>query len=119
VLFAAVCYSVFMLLPFGGLVVADVLLYSLALMLEFGALIQLRRTEPGLRGTFRIPLGVRGVAALGALPLAVLLLVVGLSFADGEYGLPAVVGAGVAIALGPICYWVVAHQRRPKIVPAD
>ena len=38
VLFAAVCYSLFMLLPFSGLVVADVLLYSLALMLELGAL---------------------------------------------------------------------------------
>jgi hypothetical protein len=88
-------------------------------MLEFGALIQLRRREPELRGAFRIPLGVRGVAVLGALPLAVMLLVTGLSFADGEYGLPAVLGAGVAIALGPICYWWVARHRRPGVVTAD
>jgi amino acid transporter len=113
VLFAAVCYSVFMLLPFGGLVVADVLLYSLALMLEMGSLLVLRRREPTLRGVFRIPLGTGGVAALAALPLGVLLLVVALSFADGEYGLPAVLGAGVAIALGPLC-WSLArwHARR-------
>ena len=113
VLFAAVCYSLFMLLPFSGLVVADVLLYSLALMLEFAALIQLRRREPALRGAFRIPLGTGGVAALAALPLGVLLLVVVLSFADGEYGLPAVIGAAGAIALGPIAYVALRRAARP------
>jgi amino acid transporter len=113
VLFAAVWYSLFMLMPFSGLVVADVLLYSMALMLEFGALIQLRRREPALRGVFRIPLGAGGVAVLAACPLAVLLLVVGLSFADGEYGMPALAGAGVAAALGPLCY-ALARRRQPS-----
>ena len=42
VLFSAVFYSVFSLVAFGRLVVADVLLYALALFLEFGAL-QFRR----------------------------------------------------------------------------
>jgi amino acid transporter len=115
VLFAAVCYSIFMLLPFGELVVADVVLYSLALTMELGALVALRIREPALRGAFRIPLGATGVALLAALPLAVLLLVVGLSFADGENGLPAVLGAGVAIALGPLCYGVARrHARRAE-----
>ncbi|MEO8623638.1 MAG: APC family permease [bacterium] len=112
VLFAAVCYSLFMLLPFSGLVVADVLLYSLALMLEFASLIKLRMSEPGLRGVFRIPLGTTGVAVLAALPLAVLGLVVVLSFQDGEYGLPALIGAVVAIGLGPAVY-AVARTRWP------
>ena len=112
VLFAAVCYSLFMLIPFNGLVVADVLLYSLALMLEFGALIQLRRREPELRGVFRIPLGTAGVAMLAALPMAVLLLVVGLSVADGEYGLPALAGAAVAIVAGPMAYRFATRERR-------
>ncbi|NUO38312.1 MAG: APC family permease [Gemmatimonadaceae bacterium] len=115
VLFAAVWYSLFMLVPFSGLVVADVLLYSSALMLEFGALIWLRRREPALRGAFRIPTGTLGVAILAACPLAVLLLVVGLSFADGEYGLPALLGAAVAIGLGPLCYAVASrgpNERR-------
>ena len=122
VLFAAVCYSVFMLLPFSGLVVADVLLYSLALMLEMGSLLVFRMREPTLRGAFRIPLGTGAVAAIAALPLGVLLLVVGLSFADGENGLPAVIGAAVAIALGPLC-WVLArrHARGPAsgLLPDD
>jgi amino acid transporter len=101
-----------MLVPFGNLVVADVLLYSLALLLELGALVQLRRREPSLRGPFRIPLGTRGVAVLAALPLAVLLLVSGLSVADGEYGLPALLGAAVAIALGPLAYLLAVRAPR-------
>jgi amino acid transporter len=112
VLFSAICYSAFTLLPFSGLVVADVLLYSLALMLEFGALLRLRRHEPSLRGVFRIPVGTAGVAVLAALPLTVLLLVVALSFADGEYGVPALAGAGVAILLGPACYALAATADR-------
>jgi amino acid transporter len=60
VLVSAVFYSVFVLVPFGKLVIADVLLYSLALFLEFGALIQLRKREPELRGAFRIPVNRSG-----------------------------------------------------------
>jgi amino acid transporter len=116
VLFAAVWYSLFMLIPFSGLVVADVLLYSAALMLEFGALVWLRRREPDLRGAFRIPVGTVGVAALAACPLAVLLLVVGLSFADGEYGLPALAGAAIAAAVGPLCYAVARRSRAQAVI---
>jgi amino acid transporter len=104
VIVSAICYSFFVLVPFGRLVVADVLLYSLALFLEFGALVRLRKTEPELRGTFRIPLERRWVALLAAIPMIVLIGVVIISFHDGEYGLPAVIGAGVAIALGPLMY---------------
>ncbi len=104
VLVSAVFYSVFVLVPFGKLVIADVLLYSLALFLEFGALIQLRKREPELRGAFRIPVNRAGVIALAALPMIVLVGVIAISFRDGEYGFPAVVGAAVAIGLGPILY---------------
>jgi len=45
VLASAVCYSVCALFTFQELVVADVLLYALALFLEFAALLQLRREQ--------------------------------------------------------------------------
>jgi amino acid transporter len=105
VIASAIFYSVFVLVPFGRLVIADVLLYSLALFLEFGALIQLRKREPALRGSFRIPIGRGGVAILAALPMIVLLGVITISFRDGEYGVPAVIGAAVAIAAGPGMYF--------------
>jgi amino acid transporter len=104
VILSAICYSIFVLVPFGRLVIADVLLYSLALFLESAALIQLRKREPLLRGSFRIPLGRRRITVLAAVPMIVLLVVIVISFRDGEYGLPAVMGAAVAIAAGPIMY---------------
>ena len=104
VILSAVCYSVFALLPFGQLVVADVLLYSLALGLEYAALIRMRIREPELRGVFRVPVGLRGIWLLVAVPMSILLLTVALSFIDGEYGLPAVVGAITAAALGPVLF---------------
>jgi amino acid transporter len=110
VVVSAICYSVFVLAPFGRLVVADVLLYSLALFLEFGALIRLRKREPGLRGSFRIPLARGGVAALAALPMIVLVGVIVISFRDGEYGLPAVIGAAIAIVLGPIVFRLASRR---------
>src|SRR5258708_38989976 len=104
IIVSAVFYSVFALVSFSKLVVADVLLYSLALFLEFGALVQLRKTEPSLLGVFRIPLGRTGVAVLAALPMMVLVGVIGVSFADGEYGLPAVIGTAIPIPPGPLIY---------------
>ncbi|HKW45845.1 MAG TPA: APC family permease, partial [Gemmatimonadaceae bacterium] len=111
VLVSALVYSAFVLIPFGSLVVADVLLYSLALSLEFASLVMLRRREPTLRGAFRIPVDANSVAVLAALPMLVLVLVVALSFRDGEYGLPALVGTAVAIVLGPLTFYVFARLR--------
>jgi amino acid transporter len=106
VIVSAIFYSCFALVSFSKLVIADVLLYSVALFLEFGALVRLRQIEPSLRGAFRIPLDCIGVTALTALPMIVLIGVIGVSLANGEYGLPAVLGAAVAIAVGPLIYRV-------------
>jgi amino acid transporter len=104
VVLSAACYSAFTLLPFAQLVVADALLYALAMFLEFGALIALRRREPGLRGPFRIPLGTRGVAVLAALPALVFLTATACSALGGEITATAVAGSLVAAALGPLAY---------------
>src|SRR6266550_6135895 len=93
VLASAVCYSVFALLSFVHLVVADVLLYSMALFLEFGALIALRRKEPGLRGSFRVPVGTGGIVGLALLPVVILLAVVVMETRAGEYGRAAILAA--------------------------
>ena len=115
VLAAAVVYSVFVLIPFGQLLIADVVLYAMALMLEFGALIALRRNEPNLRGAFRIPLPRGGVMVLASIPLAILFFVIGISFRDGEYGVPAILGAATASAAGLLAYrWARQRQRRPS-----
>ncbi|MCU0636156.1 MAG: APC family permease [Gemmatimonadaceae bacterium] len=113
VIASAVCYSLFALLPFSGLVVADVFLYACALALEMAALVQFRRVEPGLRGAFRIPLGTAGVACLALLPMLVLVVVIGLSIADGEFGLPAIASACAAVAVGPLLYRAASRGQSP------
>ncbi|HEY2824985.1 MAG TPA: APC family permease, partial [Gemmatimonadales bacterium] len=111
VVVSAVCYSLFALLSFGGLLAADVLLYTAALGLEFAALIQLRRREPGLRGPFRVPVSNRMLLPLAALPVLFLLTGVVLEVQSPEVGLPGVlVAAGLGL-LGPLL-WLGGLKRR-------
>ena len=110
ILVSSVLYSLFALLPFASLIVADVLLYAMALFMEFAALVALRRREPGLRGPFRLPFGARGVALLALVPVAVMLTVVALGVTGGEFGARAIGGALLVAALGPVAYRV-ARRR--------
>ena len=70
--------------------------------------------NPG--GTTEGSSGDRTAAAGINFLAVVLVLVVALSFADGEYGLPAVTGAAVAIALGPLCYSLARRHARAATV---
>ncbi len=112
VLVSAVFYSLFSLLPFGHLIVADILLYAFALFMEFAALIALRIREPGLRGPFRIPLGTAGVVILALVPALVLTGVTIVGLQDPEMGAPAIMSALVAAALGPLMYRLARPDKR-------
>jgi len=113
ILLASTLYSVLALLPFGELISADVLLYALALGLEFAALIQLRRAEPQLRGPFRLPLGRRGLIVLALCPMLILLVVTGIELREGEFGGRALLIAVSAAALGPFVFaWLNRRRKR-------
>jgi amino acid transporter len=114
VIVSAIAYSVFAMIPFGGLLAGDVLLYTAALAMEFAALIKLRRSEPDLRGAFRVPLGVPGLAVLAAMPILLIVAAVVLEIHSHEIGLPGV-AAAVALAIaGPVWYrWGTAGELRP------
>ncbi len=110
VVISAAGYSVFALLSFGGLLAADVLLYTAALALEFAALIGLRRREPQLVGSFRVPLRGSGLVALAALPVLVLGLAVALEVRSRAIGLVGVLVAVVFGLAGPVAF--AALRRR-------
>ena len=112
ILLASSLYSVIAMLPFAELVTADVLLYALALGLEFAALIALRTREPMLRGPFRIPLGVRGLIVLALCPMLVLLVVTGVEIAAGGHAGRALALAVGAAALGPLVFTRLDARRR-------
>lgn len=111
VLVSAVVYSVFALLPFGGLLAGDVLLYTVALALEFAALLRLRRVEPGLRGAFRVPAGVPVLTLLAALPVLLLVVAVALEVRSRAIGLPGVLVAVCLAAAGPLAYTGLLGRR--------
>src|SRR6059036_4106715 len=116
VLVSALVYSVFALLPFGGLLAGDVLLYSAALALEFAALVRLRLREPGLRGAFRVPVGVPLLVTLAALPLLLLIAGVALEGQSRTIGLPGVLVAVALAAIGPPLYAGLL-SRRARLEP--
>ena len=104
IIVSAIGYSAFAGLKFEGLLAADVLLYTAALGLEFAALLQLRRSEPELRGAFRVPLGVPGLAALAALPMLLIGAAVVLEVHSRTIGLVGVAVAVLLAAVGPVLY---------------
>lgn len=112
ILLSASLYSAIALLPFSELISADVLLYALALGLEFAALIRLRRREPGLRGAYRVPLGTTGLTALALCPMLILVIVTGLEIARGEFGGRALLIAVAAAALGPFVFSLLDRRRQ-------
>jgi amino acid transporter len=59
-------------LGFERLVTIDILVYGLALLLEFVALVALRLKEPELRRPFRVPGGLAGAILVGVCPALLL-----------------------------------------------
>ena len=115
ILLASTLYSFLALMPFGELISADVLLYALALGLEFAALIQLRRTEPQLRGPFRLPMGRAGLTLLAICPMVVLVGVTGIEISEGEFGGRALLIAVSAAALGPLMFSLLSRRRGMRV----
>jgi amino acid transporter len=76
IVFCSAIYSLFSLSAFGDLVVVDVFLYSIALMLEFVALIVLRIKLPNMTRPFRIPGGWFVIALITILPAAIIVFAV-------------------------------------------
>jgi amino acid transporter len=111
VLLASTCYTALALLPFAELISADVVLYAIALFLEFAALVQLRRREPDAPAAFRIPLGTRGVTVLACVPAVVLATIIVLDVTRGEYGGRAMLLALAVAAVGPLLHTVLVALR--------
>jgi amino acid transporter len=62
---------------FEDLLIIDVVLYGSALLLEFAALIALRRSQPGADRPFRIPFSRAGLIIMTMMPVTCLTVAVG------------------------------------------
>jgi hypothetical protein len=84
--------------------------------LEFAALLKLRRAEPSLRGAFRVPLPIAGLAILAALPILLIIAAVALEIQSEEIGLPGVMAAVLLALAGPIWYRAVPARWKEHAV---
>lgn len=89
------------------------LLYSLALALEFAALVHLRRVEPELIGAFRVPAGRGVLVALAVLPLGLIGLAVVLELQSRALGVPGLLLALGLAVVGPAVYGL--SRRAPEL----
>ena len=65
-----------MCFDFERIVAANILTYNLKLLLEYAALVQLRRNEPQLHRPYRIPLGTWGLMLLFSPPTILTIVLV-------------------------------------------
>lgn len=108
---AAVICSIASAGPFQALVAIDVTVYACALLLEFIALLRLRRTQPDAPRPFRIPGGWPVVLLITALPVAVTVTAVYYQVLD--VGVVQGLGwAALALATGPIAYVLLKPLKR-------
>lgn len=105
-------------LTFERLISIDLVLYGGALVLEFLALILLRRREPGLPRPFRVPGGMTGAITVGIGPTLLILFALWTARDESLFGMPALLFAGLVAAAGGIIYAAaeLTHRRtRAKV----
>jgi amino acid transporter len=123
IIVSAIIYAIFCFGAFTSLVVVDVFVYSLALMLEFAALIALRLKKPDMPRPFKIPGGWWGLILVVLLPTLVVLFAVYQTVVDE--GISALYLSLAAAALGPITYplakrfWKKDHPTEPVVVDGE
>ncbi len=98
--------AAFASLPFGKLVVVDIVLYSAEVLLEFAALIALRRSMPNADRPFKIPGGIPVLILLTLLPLTFVIGVVWGTLSDPETDTRHLWIVVAGLASGVILYFV-------------
>ena len=112
VMASAIC-SVAVVGPFQTLVAIDVAVYACALMLEFVALIVMRRKYPDMNRPFRVPGGTIGLFLMIFFPFLVVITAVYYQVLD--VGPVQGLGwAGIALATGPIAYLILRPFKARK-----
>lgn len=103
--------AVFAALPFGKLVVMDIILYSSEILLEFVALLVLRRTSPDASRPFKIPGGMAILILITILPMIFAGAVVWATLTDPETDSRHLWVVAIGLASGVVIYFL----RRKKV----
>ncbi len=103
---------IFCALPFGKLVVIDILLYSAALALEFIALLVLRKTAPEMNRPFKIKGGWIVLILLTIAPMAFAAIVLFATLSDPHADQSQILAVVIAMMSGIVLYFL----RKSKVI---
>jgi amino acid transporter len=112
VLACGACWALALGFSFERLITIDLLLWGLSMILEFVALVVLRRTEPALPRPFRIPGPDWVPILLGLSPAALIVYALYASRTETVAGMSALTFALLIAALGLPLYFVAKLSRR-------
>jgi amino acid transporter len=107
----AALWAVALRFSFERLISIDLVLYGIALLLEFVALFVLRRREPDLVRPFRVPGGRITVTLLATGPFAMIAFALWAARDERVGPIPALVFAGLVAAFGAVVYFATEHVR--------
>jgi len=111
IIFCAVAWCLCLPLGFEKLVLIDIMIYGVALLLEFVALVVLRVREPDLPRPFRVPGGLVGAALIGIGPAALIGLAIFRAYGEQAGPMNALAfGIGIGVA-GVIAYFIAAKTK--------
>jgi amino acid transporter len=117
ILFCAAIWALALRFSFERLISIDLVLYGAALLLEFVALVVLRRREPGLVRPFCIPGGMAGAIAIGVCPALLIAFALWTARNEQVLGLPALLFAALVGVAGALVYAVAEFARRRAKTP--
>jgi amino acid transporter len=111
VLLCAAIWALALSFTFERLISIDLVLYGAALMLEFVALVVLRRREPNLPRPFRVPGGTAGAIATGIGPALLIAFALWAARNEQVLGLNALLFAALVGAAGAVVYAITLKSK--------
>jgi amino acid transporter len=112
IIFCAMIWALALGLPFAKLISIDLVLYGSSLLLEFIALVVLRRREPALHRPFRVPGGIAGAVAVGIGPLLLIAYAIYAARNEQVLNMNALLFAALVGAAGVFVYFVAGFSQR-------
>lgn len=112
----SIVVSGMVLWTFGELLVIDITLYGAALLLEYIALIRLRKLAPAEHRPFKIPLNIAGLILMALLPLSVYVLALTGAFLNSDKVLAPVLFALGALASAQLVWMLVRWRSEKRLI---
>lgn len=113
ILCCSIVVSLMVLWTFGELLIIDITLYGAALLLEYLALIKLRKLAANERRPFKIPLSTIGLTVMALLPLSVYAMALTGAFLNSDKALTPALFALAALASAELL-WQIAQAVNKK-----